>query len=54
MLDRFDLRINKPSWPVNRWLSAMLRLFRPQIEELLQQRDARLRAWQRRIPSVNA
>jgi hypothetical protein len=32
----------------------MLRLFRPQIEELLQQRDARVRVWQRDHPGVNA
>jgi hypothetical protein len=54
LLDGFDLKLNKPCWPVNRWLTAMLRLFRPQIEELLQQRDARLRAWQRAHPRANA
>ena len=54
LLDRFDLQLNKPGWPVNRWLTAMLRLFRPQIEELLQQRDERLRAWQRTHPGVDA
>jgi hypothetical protein len=54
LLGNFDLRLNKPCWPVNRFLSAMLVLFRPQIEELLQQRDARLRAWQRQHPGVNA
>jgi len=54
LLDRFDLKLNKPGWPVNRWLGAMLRLFRPQIEELLQQRDGRVRAWQRAHPGVNA
>jgi hypothetical protein len=52
MLDRFDMRINKPAWVVNRWLTAMLRLFRPQIEDLLQQRDARIGAWQREHPKV--
>ena len=31
----------------------LLRLFRPQIEELLQQRDERIRAWQRAHPEVN-
>jgi hypothetical protein len=45
MLDRFDMKINKPAWPVNRWLTAMLRLFRPQIEDLLLQRDERVPAW---------
>jgi hypothetical protein len=53
LLDRFDLQLNKPGWPVNRWLTAMLRLFRPQIEDLLQQRDERLRAWARAHADVN-
>lgn len=39
MLDRFAIDHAYPSWPVNRWISAMFRLFRPQIVELLQQRD---------------
>jgi hypothetical protein len=54
MLDGFDMKIDKPSWSVNRWLTAMLRLFRPQIEELLQQRDERVRAWRLQNPDVNA
>jgi hypothetical protein len=39
---------------VNRWLSALLRLFRPQIEVLLRQRDERVRAWQRQHPEVDS
>ena len=53
MLDGFDMKIDKPSWSVNRWLTGMLRLFRPQIEDLLQQRDARIRQWQAANPGVN-
>jgi hypothetical protein len=53
MLDCFDMQMNKPSWPVNRWLTGMLRLFRPQIEVLVQQRDERVRGWQRQHPDVN-
>jgi hypothetical protein len=53
MLDRFDLKLGKPAWPVNRWLTAILILFRPQIEELLQQRDERIRAWQLEHPEVD-
>ena len=30
-LDRFDIDHAYPSWPVNRWLTAMVRLFRPQM-----------------------
>lgn len=40
MVDRFEIDLARPSWPVNRWIGAMLRLFRPQIFELLHARDA--------------
>ena len=40
MLDRFEMDLAAPSWPVNIWLTAMLRLFRPQIMELIRARDA--------------
>jgi len=52
MLDGFDVQINKPSWPVNRWLTGMLRLFQPQIVHLLQERDERIRTWQREHPQT--
>ena len=45
MLDRFIIDHAHPSWPVNRWLSAMVVLFRPQIEDLLIRRDAAVDAW---------
>jgi hypothetical protein len=54
MLDRFEMKMDKPSWSVNRWLTGLLRLFRPQIEALLQQRDERIRAWQTQNPDSNA
>ncbi|OAN88287.1 hypothetical protein A8B84_06560 [Marinobacter sp. EhC06] len=38
-LDRFAIDHAHPSWPVNRWLTAMVRCFRPQIETLLYHRD---------------
>jgi hypothetical protein len=44
-LDRFILDGSKPSRWVNRWLAALIRLFRPEIEHLLQCRDATLAAW---------
>jgi hypothetical protein len=53
MLDGFDMNMDKPSWAVNRWLTSLLRLFRPQIEDLLQQRDARVRQWKMQNPDVN-
>ncbi len=50
MLDRFVIDHAQPSWPVNRWITAMLRLFRPQIEELVDERDAAVEAWRRKYP----
>jgi len=46
MLSRFSVEHAWPSWPLNRWISAMLRLFRPQIEVLLRHRDSLVAAWQ--------
>ncbi len=34
LLDRFAITHAVPGWPVNRWIGAMVRLFRPQIEWL--------------------
>ncbi len=50
MLDTFRIDHAYPSWPVNRWLTAMLRLFRPQIEWLLRRRDKVLADWSRQHP----
>jgi hypothetical protein len=43
MLNRFEMDLINPSWPVNKWLTAMVTLFRPQIEQLLHKRDAVLK-----------
>jgi len=45
MLDRFVIDHAFPSLPVNRWISAMLVLYRPHIEALLEQRDETIWAW---------
>ena len=45
MLDGFDMKMDKPTWTVNRWLTNMLRLFQPQIIDLLMQRDERILQW---------
>ena len=52
-LDRFTIDLPRPSRWVNRWLAALLRLFRPEIEELLRQRDAVLAEWGRRHPGAD-
>jgi hypothetical protein len=46
LLDYFKIDHAQPSWPVNRWVTAMVRLFNPQIVELLQARDRTVEAWQ--------
>jgi len=48
MLRNFRIDHAGPSWPVNRWISAMLVLFRPQIEALLLAQDRTIDAWQAR------
>jgi len=50
MIDRFRIDHAQPSWPVNLWISAMIRLFRPQIEALLYERDAVVADWKKQHP----
>lgn len=50
MLDRFAVKHAAPNWAVNLWLSAIVRLCRPQIAFLLRQRDAVIAAWQAEHP----
>jgi hypothetical protein len=46
MLDRFVIDLDHPSRALNDWLTAMLVLFRPQVEELLVERDRIILQWQ--------
>jgi hypothetical protein len=46
MIDLFDIDHAWPCWATNRWVGAMLRLFRPQIEWLVAERDEVVRVWQ--------
>jgi hypothetical protein len=48
MLDRFVIAEREPSAVLNRWMGAMIRLFRPQIAALLEARDETVMAWRRR------
>lgn len=50
LLERFVIDHAAPSWPVNRWMSAMFVLFRPQMRALLLQRDATVAAWAEQHP----
>ncbi len=53
MLDCFVIDHAQPSWPTNRWVTAMIRLFRPQIVALLYRRDAAVAEWRRQNPEVD-
>lgn len=53
MLERFVIDHAYPSWPVNRWISAMIVLFRPQIETLLWQRDEVLEQRMQQFPEID-
>jgi hypothetical protein len=50
MVRRFRIDHASPSWPVNRWISAMLVLYHPHIEALLVHRDYVLAEWARAHP----
>ena len=52
LIDGFTIGHARPSWPANRWLTAMLRLFRPQIVHLLEARDRFLAKWARDHPGT--
>jgi hypothetical protein len=52
-LDRFDVELAHPSWPVNRWLVAMLRCYRPVVVELLQERDRTVERWRNEHPDAD-
>ncbi len=45
MLDRYAIDLDHPSRLLNQWLSAMFVLFRPQIEDLLIERDYAIQQW---------
>ena len=45
MVRRFNVEHAHPSYVVNRWLKAMLILFKPQIDTLIDQRDEKLMEW---------
>jgi len=45
LLDVFKIDHAQPSWPVNRWITAMVRLYKPQIADLLRARDRKVAAW---------
>jgi hypothetical protein len=53
MVDSFRIDHADPSWPTNRWMTAMMVLFKPQIAALLEHRDAVVEAWAGEHPGVD-
>jgi hypothetical protein len=53
MLDCFVIDHARPSWPANRWITALMRMFRPQIIELLHARDAEIHRRRNIAPQIN-
>jgi hypothetical protein len=45
LLDRFEIDHAVPNWATNRWLTAIIRLFHPQIVELVKERDRAIAEW---------
>ena len=45
MVDRFDVDRVLPTRTVDRWVSAMVRLFRPLVKDLVRERDVVMAAW---------
>jgi hypothetical protein len=48
MLPRFTVELTRPSWALNCWITAMFRLYRPQMAALLGARDLAVMNWRRR------
>lgn len=53
MADSFNIDHAYPNWPVNRWITAMFRLFRHEIRVLLEHRDEAVEQWGRDHPDVD-
>lgn len=53
MLDHFIVDHARPSWPVNRWITAVVRIYRPVILGLLHRRDERIVTWKAQHPDEN-
>lgn len=50
MVDRFVIDHAQPSWPVNRWITGMVGLYRPLVKDLVRERDAVVAAWREAHP----
>jgi len=53
LMDKFEMDLTYPCLATNRALSATFRLFRPQIEKLLLERDKTMKQWAAMKPGVD-
>jgi len=53
MLEEFAIDVDAPSRILSRWLTAMFVLFRPQIEQLLIERDRAIDRWRSSRPNTD-
>ena len=53
MLDRFEMDHTYPCLASNKWITAMIVLFRPQIEVLLHARDRSIEQWRKKAPDTD-
>lgn len=53
LLDGFEVDQIQPAWPVNLWITNMIALFQPQIEDLLIKRDLKIEEWKKQKPDTN-
>jgi len=54
LLERFNMDLAAPSWPANIWITNMICLFQPAIENLLDLRDRAVADWEVKHPGINA
>ncbi|WP_025899331.1 DUF6969 family protein [Sneathiella glossodoripedis] len=50
-LNRFEMDLVPPSWPVNIWITNLVRLYLPVIRQLILDRDKTVKAWAERHPN---
>ena len=53
LIERFEIDHAQPSWPVNLWITSMVRLFDPQIRALVTARDRVVEAREAEHPGAN-
>ena len=53
LLDSYEIDDARPSWPLNLWITNMIILFRPLIEDLIRQRDETIQKWSADNPDTD-